>query len=118
MQKEITLIVAVVAVLVFLVFLLFFLSLLRLWIQCLLTNTHISIMDLIGMKLRRTPPELIVRTAIMLTQRGVQVRATEIESCYLASGGAVTNPIQLATLVVEQRNESRAEPQPARQDQV
>src|SRR5262245_8913062 len=116
MQKEIILIVALVSVLVFVVFLVIFFSLVRLWIQCILTHARVSIADLIGMKLRRTPPELIVRTAIMLTQRGVDVRAAEIESCYLAHGGEVTSHIQLATLVLEQRNK-RGEQVPAAEKQ-
>lgn len=107
MNKELILIVAAVALLVFLVFLAIFLAFLRLWIQALLTGVRISIMELIAMKLRRTPPELIVRTAIALKQRGVEAGVVEIEACYFASGGEVTDPIQLATLVLEQRNKPR-----------
>ena len=112
MNDAIGLIVAAVAVLVFLFFLVLFFSVIRLWLQALLTNTPISIVEIIGFKLRRIPPELIVHAAITLAQRGVKVPASEIAECYLKHGvGREMNATQLATLVVAQRADSARPPQ-------
>ena len=99
--------VAAVMVLVFLVFLLLFFSVIRLWIQALLTNTPVGIGDIISLRLRRIPPELVVQAAIALLQRGVRVPAREIADCYLKHGAPRDmTATQLATLVVSERADS------------
>jgi uncharacterized protein YqfA (UPF0365 family) len=77
--------------------------LLRLWIQAHLTHVRVSLLDLVGMKIRRTPPELIIRAAITLMQRNLDVPVVEIEACYLGHRDSVKNAMELATLVVKQR---------------
>jgi uncharacterized protein YqfA (UPF0365 family) len=102
--------VAAVAVLVFLVFLLVFLPVLRLWLQALLTKTPVGIGDILALRLRRIPPELIVHAAITLSQRGVRVPVNEIAECWLKHGvGREMNATQLATLVAAERAD-RADP--------
>src|SRR5690349_16314994 len=94
--------VAAVMVAVFLVFLLLLFVHLRLWIQALLTNTPVGIFDIIGMRLRRCPPQLIVHAMIVLHQRGTKVPVREVELCYLAAretGTSVATATELATLV-------------------
>jgi uncharacterized protein YqfA (UPF0365 family) len=95
---------AVVAVMVavFLLFLAIFCFYFRLWLQALLTNTHIGLLDIIGMRLRNCPPALIVHAAIALSQRGVVVPAREIEGYYLAAllrGEPPATATELADLV-------------------
>lgn len=96
------LVVAAVLVGVFLLFLVVFFSFFRLWVQARLTNTPVSLFDIIGMKLRNCPPTLIVHALIALHQRGVKVPAHEVQSYYLAAvlrGERVTSAPELADLV-------------------
>jgi uncharacterized protein YqfA (UPF0365 family) len=77
-------------------FLVVFFSFIRLWIQSLLTGAKISILDLIGMKLRNVDYAMIVRQKIALVQAGVKVSTEELEAHYLARG----NVPKTATAVI------------------
>ncbi|MCI0703034.1 MAG: flotillin-like FloA family protein [Planctomycetia bacterium] len=96
--------VAAMMVVVFLVFLAIFFIHLRLWIQALLTGTPVSIVDIIRLRLRGFPPELIVHAMIALSQRGIKVPVQDMEAYYLASIKAedhITSATELAELVEE-----------------
>src|SRR5271166_5828327 len=80
------LILGMVAVLISIFFLVIFFSFVRLWIQSLLTGARISILDLVGMKLRNVDYAMIVRQKIALVQAGVKISTQDLESHYLARG--------------------------------
>ena len=103
--NEMMMLVAAIMGLVFLVALAIFFTFLRLWIQAKLTGTPVSLLDIVRMKLRGLPAQLIVHTAIVLAQRKIAVPVREIEDCYRNSGGDVTSATGLATLVLEKRRE-------------
>jgi uncharacterized protein YqfA (UPF0365 family) len=84
--QVIGLLVVVVALIVFVIFMVVFFSFLRLWVQCLLTGAQISILDLIGMKLRNVDYAMIVRQKIALVQANVKVSTREMEAHYLSRG--------------------------------
>lgn len=95
--KNAFMIVGVVIVLiVFVIFMFVFFSFLRLWVQCLLTGAQISILDLIGMKLRNVDYSMIVRQKIALVQANVKVSTREMEAHYLSRG----NVPKTATAVI------------------
>jgi uncharacterized protein YqfA (UPF0365 family) len=73
-----------------------FFSFIRLWIQSLLTGAKISILDLVGMKLRNVDYAMIVRQKIALVQAGVDVSTRDLEAHYLARG----NVPKTATAVI------------------
>ena len=103
MPREALIVIAVAMALVFLVFLLLLFSVTRLWIQGLLTGVPVSILEIIGMRLRRTPPGLIVDAATILRHRGEKVSVAEIEHCYLGFGNSQMSAAELADLVLEKR---------------
>ena len=103
MGKDAIFAIALVATFLFLLFLLLFFSVVRLWIQALLLGVQVSIFDIIGMKLRRVPPKLIVHTAILLKQHKVATSVREIEQCYFAHGLRTRTATELATIVVERQ---------------
>src|SRR5262245_41503229 len=80
------LILAAVLLLLGVCFLIVFFSFVRLWIQCLLTGARISILDLLGMKLRNVDYVMIVRQKIALIQAGVKVSTQDMEAHYLSRG--------------------------------
>lgn len=57
-----------------------------LWISALASGVKISIMDLVGMKLRRVIPSRIVLPLIKATKAGLNVHVNELEAHYLAGG--------------------------------
>jgi len=75
-----------VIVVILLVFLGMFGPMFGLWIQALAANAGVGIGQLIGMRLRKVNPQLIVRGRIQAVQSGLNVSTTELESHYLAGG--------------------------------
>ncbi len=73
-----------------------FFSFIRLWIQSLLTGAKISILDLVGMKLRNVDYPMIVRQKIALVQAGTKITTEDLEAHYLARG----NVPKTATAVI------------------
>src|SRR6516225_4761400 len=73
---------AIICIVLFILLIIFF-GFLRLWVQCLLTGAQISILDLVGMKLRNVDYPMIVRQKIALVQANVKVTTRELEAHYL-----------------------------------
>ncbi len=87
-------------VLIFMVFfgiILFFMFLyfvpVGLWITAVFANVRVTIGELIGMRIRKVPPGVIVNSLITATKAGLQVTTRELETHYLA-GGNVPNVIR------------------------
>jgi len=78
------LLITIVLVIFFGIFLYFF----KIWIRAMAAGAHVSILNLIGMKLRGIRPVIIVDAKIMTTKAGLEVSTNELETHYLA-GGAV-----------------------------
>ena len=57
-----------------------------LWISALAAGVHISIFDLIGMRLRRVPPRVIVLPLVKGSKAGQEVNVNQLEAHYLAGG--------------------------------
>ncbi len=76
----------------------------RLWIQCVLTNAGISILDLVGMTFRKVNPTVIVRSKIMAVQAGIteETGATSqaFEAHYLAGGNV---PLVIRALIAARK---------------
>src|SRR5262249_54792996 len=86
----------IIASAIALILLIIFFSFLRLWVQCLLTSAQITILDLVGMKLRNVDYGMIVRQKIALVQAQVDVSTRELEAHYLSRG----NVPKTATAVI------------------
>jgi uncharacterized protein YqfA (UPF0365 family) len=63
-----------------------FLHFLGVWIRALMSGAKVSLWSLVGMKLRRIPPALIVDARIRLLKAGLQLEADDLEAHYLAGG--------------------------------
>jgi uncharacterized protein YqfA (UPF0365 family) len=73
-------------VLIGLVFLMLFGPLFGMWIQALAAHAGVGIFQLIGMKLRKVNPRIIVIARIQAIQAGLDMNTTDLESHYLAGG--------------------------------
>ncbi len=84
---------AIVAIVVALIFILVILSFLRLWIQAKLSRADVTFLELIGMRLRKVEPRVIVLSKITAIQAGLSLTTRDLESHYLA-GGRVQNVVR------------------------
>ena len=76
------------AVLVFVGFMIFLSFVpLGLWFTALFSGVHIGLFNLVGMRLRRVPPKLIVRQLITARKAGLKITTDDLETHYLAAGG-------------------------------
>ncbi|MBS1951516.1 MAG: UPF0365 protein YqfA [Cytophagales bacterium] len=64
-----------------------------LWITAIFAGVKVTIGELIGMRIRKVPPSVIVNSLITATKAGLQVTTRELETHYLA-GGNVPNVIR------------------------
>jgi len=64
----------------------------NLWITAIFSNVKITLLDLIGMRIRKVPPGVIVNALISSTKAGLDVTINDAETHYLA-GGNVNNVI-------------------------
>jgi len=78
-------ILAVVGLVAF-VFVIVFIGFFNLWLQALLSNAHVSFFSLLGMRLRRVSPTVIVQSRIMAMKAGMDLETDLLEAHYLARG--------------------------------
>jgi len=64
-----------------------------LWITAVFSNVKVSIGELIGMRIRKVPPGVIVNSLITATKAGLQLTIRDLETHFLA-GGNVPNVIR------------------------
>jgi uncharacterized protein YqfA (UPF0365 family) len=77
-----------IAILVFLVLLMYFIPL-RLWIAAWSSGAYVGLVTLIGMRLRRVPPGVVVTARISAVKAGLSLSIDELEAHYLAGGDVV-----------------------------
>jgi uncharacterized protein YqfA (UPF0365 family) len=73
-----------------------------LWITAIFSGVRVSIGQLIGMRLRKIPPSIIVNSLITATKAGIPLTPSDLETHYLA-GGNVPNVIR-ALISAEKAN--------------
>lgn len=89
---ELPLLLIVFVVIVGLLILFYFVPL-GLWITALFAGVRVTIGELIGMRIRKVPPGVIVNSLITATKAGLQLSTRELETHFLA-GGNVPNVIR------------------------
>ena len=83
------LVVAAVFVLIVLIVMGNFFSL---WIQALMAGARVSLFQLVGMRLRRVDPRIIVTSRIQAIRAGINISSDQLETHYL-SGGRVRSVV-------------------------
>lgn len=85
MNSTVSLIIILAVIVTFLALFFSFVPL-GLWISAMAANVKVSILNLIGMRLRRVTPSRIVLPLIKATKAGINVTVNELEAHYLAGG--------------------------------
>ena len=88
-----TMIVIIPLVIIGLIIIGLFFYFLRIWVRALVSRAPVSLINLIGMKLRGTPPTLIVDARIRAVKAGLNIDTDALEPHFLA-GGNVINVVQ------------------------
>ncbi|MEM1423608.1 MAG: flotillin-like FloA family protein, partial [Planctomycetota bacterium] len=78
--------VLVLAGLVVLVGGVFIFQFLSLWVQAWLSGAPVSLFSLIGMRVRKVRPDIIVLSRIKAVKAGIQITTDQLETHYLAGG--------------------------------
>jgi uncharacterized protein YqfA (UPF0365 family) len=86
-------ILLVVFISIILLILFFYFIPVGLWITAIFANVSVTIGELIGMRIRKVPPGVIVNSLITATKAGLAVTTRDLETHYLA-GGNVPNVIR------------------------
>jgi len=60
-----------------------------LWIAAWASNAYVGLMTLIGMRLRRVPPGVVVTARISAVKAGLDISINDLEAHYLAGGNVV-----------------------------
>lgn len=92
-MDAIFIVLIVIAAIVVLVLLAFMAKFFSLWLQALFSKAGVSIFQLIGMRLRKVPPQVIVEARILSCKAGIPVDTNLLEAHYM-SGGAVLRVVQ------------------------
>src|SRR3990172_13214841 len=81
--------IVIIAIVLFIILFLYFIPV-RLYIAAIASGVKIKIFqDLIGMRLRRVPPSVIVNSMITATKAGVDILQGKLEAHYLAGGNVI-----------------------------
>ena len=83
---SIGIIIAIVVVGIFLLWLIFYFIPVGLWFNALVSGVNISLLQLILMRWRKVPPQIIVRNLIAAKKAGLNLNRNELEAHYLAGG--------------------------------
>ena len=83
----------IIAVIIGLIILAFVAKFFNLWLQALFSKAGVSMFQLIGMRLRKVPPKIIVDARILSCKAGMPVDTNLLEAHYM-SGGNVLRVIQ------------------------
>ena len=82
-------VLGIAAAIALLVFGIIIISFFQLWLQATLSKAHVGFGSLIGMRLRKVSPTVIVHSRINAVKAGLHLGVDELEGHYLAGGNVV-----------------------------
>lgn len=77
----------------------FIVLLLRPWRHAFFSGVQVSLVQILGMRLRGNPPQLLVDAYIMLIKANVKVQIAYVEVVYIENKNRSDTPEQLAEMV-------------------
>jgi uncharacterized protein YqfA (UPF0365 family) len=75
------------------------------WLRAFLHGTPVSLIHVVGMRLRGTPPSIVIDAYIQLHRAGLRPSIVELESCYVDSRIRITNSWDLVDVFSRDENE-------------
>src|SRR5690606_37450526 len=71
-----------------LIFILYFVPI-RLWIAAWSSGAYVGLLTLVGMRLRRVPPSVVVNARISAVKAGLPLSINDLEAHYMAGGNVI-----------------------------
>ncbi|OGX25329.1 MAG: hypothetical protein A3J51_04550 [Omnitrophica WOR_2 bacterium RIFCSPHIGHO2_02_FULL_45_21] len=78
-----------VAFVLFFMWLFFYLIPVRLWISAVAAGVHVGMFSLVGMRLRKVSPHIIINSLVMAHKAGLSLNIDRLEAHYLAGGDVI-----------------------------
>ncbi|MBN2173009.1 MAG: flotillin-like protein FloA [Bacteroidales bacterium] len=89
METNVFIIIAIGIAALFGLWIIFYFIPVGLWFTALLSGVRISLIQLVLMRWRKVPPQVLVRNLISSTKAGLKLNRDELEAHYLAGGNVV-----------------------------
>jgi uncharacterized protein YqfA (UPF0365 family) len=93
--------IILIGIVLFLIMLNYFVPL-GLWLTAYFSGVHVSLLSMIGMRLRKVPPASIIKPQINATKAGLDLKISELEAHYLAGGNV--NRVVMALISSDKAN--------------
>ena len=93
MEEGIVMYLILAGVFLFGLYVLIFLLPLGLWLKARISGVHITLLDLINMKVCRIPPSTVVEAMIMAVRSGIEINIEALEA-HCKAGGNVENVLR------------------------
>jgi uncharacterized protein YqfA (UPF0365 family) len=107
MTTQVVSVILIAVAIAILVVMVLFLSFIRIWIKAMTSGVPISLIRIIGMKLRGNPAELLIDTHIILTKQQNSATLDETEYTYMENRNRVRSSDDLIRLVKEKKGQRR-----------
>jgi uncharacterized protein YqfA (UPF0365 family) len=107
MATQVVLVILIAVAIAILVVMVLFLSFIRIWIKAITSGVPISLIRIIGMKLRGNPTELLIDAHIILTKQQSSATLDETEYTYMENRNRVRSSDDLIRLVREKKGRRR-----------
>jgi uncharacterized protein YqfA (UPF0365 family) len=75
------------------------------WLRAFLHGTPVSLIHVVGMRLRGTPPSIVIDAYIQLHRAGLRPSIVELESCYVDSRIRIITSWDLVDVFSRDENE-------------
>ena len=85
-MNGIGLIVALIVVIIVLLWAIFYFIPLGLWLSAVFAKVYVPVGQLIGMRIRKVPPGIIINALVSATKAGLKLNRDDLEAHYLAGG--------------------------------
>ncbi len=85
-MEGIGLIILLIVVAIFILWLFFYFIPLGLWFSAVFAKVYVPIGQLIGMRIRKVPPAIIINALVSATKAGLKLNSDDMEAHYLAGG--------------------------------
>lgn len=85
-MPELTVLIPIIVVAIIVIVILFSFLPMRLWISALASGVHVNLFTLVGMRIRKVRPSLLINPLIKATKAGLNLNINKMEAHYLAGG--------------------------------
>lgn len=76
----------------------------RPWMRAFMSGAPVSLISIVGMRLRQSPVSLLIDAYLQLRWNNVDATIAEVERCYMQNSNRITTAQDLVDLVLQERD--------------